>query len=132
MIKEIWFSIHLIGLVIGAGSITTAYVRDLYFKWHPEFSNKKGSLFIIPLMLNISFVLLIISGFGLYLQSPQEYNQSPAFLIKMFFAALLLGNHLLINAYLRPNREKFKTIYNFSEYFSLLGWYFIIIISVFI
>lgn len=132
MIKEIWLSIHLIGLIIGAGSITTACARDLYFKWRPELLNKKGSLLIIPLMLNISFVLLIISGFGLYLQNPQEYNQSQAFLIKMFFVVLLLGNHLLINAYLRPNKEKFKTIYNFSEYFSLLGWYFIIIISVFI
>lgn len=132
MIKEIWLSIHLVSFAIGAGSITTAYARDLYFKFHPELLNKKGGLFVVPFLLNFSFALLVVSGFGLYLQDSHAYNQSPAFFIKMIFVAFLLGNHLLINIYLRKNKEKLKIIYNISEYFSLFGWYFIAIISVFI
>jgi len=127
-----WLFLHLSGFVIGAGSVTTAYARELYFKFFPHESGKRGALRVISPLLNIGFTLLIISGFGLYLGNPQKFNSSPAFLIKMGLVILLLVNHIAINAFIRNNKEAYKLLHYFSEYFSLLGWYLIIGVSLFL
>ncbi len=123
---------HIAGFVIGAGSVTTAYARELYFKVFPHESAKKGSLRVISPLLNIGFALVIISGWGLYSLHPQKYGTSPAFLIKMGLLVLLLINHIAINAFIRNNKEAYKFLHIFAECFSLLGWYLIIAVSLFL
>lgn len=129
--EKLWLIFHIIGTVFGAGSVTTAYARELYFKKHPELLAKRGSLPVITPLLNIGFGLTIISGFGLLLQDP-DHASSPVFWIKMGMVLILLANHIAINSYIRPRRETLPTLALISDYVSLLGWYAIIIVSVFI
>jgi len=123
---------HIIGTVIGAGAVTTAYARELYFKWHPAEMHKRGSLPVITWLLNIGFALIIISGMGLFGRDPNMLTNNPGFILKLVLVGLLLANHILINTWLRSKKETFTTLSTISDYFSLLGWYAIIIISVYI
>ncbi len=130
--EKLWLFLHITGFILGAGSVTTAFAREMYFKYHPSEASNKGSLRIISTLINTGFAMLIISGFGLYLQDPQKLNSSPAFLIKMGLVILLLVNHIAINAFIRSNKEAYKYLHTISETFSLLGWYLIIAVSLFI
>lgn len=130
--EKFWLFLHLIGFVIGAGSVTTAYAREIYFKVFPHEAEKRGSLRVISPLLNLAFALIIISGWGLYLENPQKYNSSPIFLVKMGLLILLLINHIAVNAFIRNNKAAYKLLHYFAEYFSLLGWYLIIGISLFL
>lgn len=132
MTENIWLIIHLFGVVIGAGSVTTAYARELYFRWRPEHAHERGLLPVISPLLNIAFALVVVSGFGLYIGDAEAYNASPIFWTKISLLGLLLLNHIFINAYVRPSREKLKVLTMMSEYFSLIGWYALIAISVLI
>lgn len=130
--KEFWLSIHIIGVIIGAGAVSTAYARELYFKWHPKELAQKGSLPIITFLINLGLGILIISGFGLYLINPGYYNNSSEFITKLVLVGLLIANHLTLNIYLRPNFKKLPKIAIASDYFSLIAWYGITIYSIFI
>lgn len=129
--EKFWLAIHIFGVVFGAGSVTTAYAREIYFKKHPELIAKRGSLPVITPMINIAFALVILSGIGLYLPNATELNKNPAFLIKMGLVLLLLVNHIFHTA-LRSKRDQYKLLAAVSDYFSLYGWYAIIIAAVFL
>ncbi len=128
--ENIWSFLHIVGTVFGAGSVTTAYWRELYFKKHPEEISKRGSLPVITPMLNAAFLILILSGFGLYLAHPEDYNNSPGFVFKIVAVIILLLNHVAINAYIRPRRESMIMLSKISDSISLFGWYVIIWLSV--
>lgn len=132
MAENIWLIIHLIGVAIGAGSVTVAWARETYFRVRPQEIEKKGKIVVIPLLLHTAFALTLISGFFLYLESTSFYNQSLIFQIKVMFFALLLLNHISINLFLRARAGSMRRLYMLSEYFSLAGWYFLIALSVFI
>ncbi len=130
--EKVWLTLHLFGLVFGAGSVTTAYAREVYFAKYPEQIAKRGSLPVITPLLNIGFLLMILSGLGLYLGNPARYNASPLFWFKMIAVAVLLLNHLFHNSFIRPQRDSILSLSKISDYTSLIGWYLIIILSVFI
>ncbi len=127
---SVWIALHIFGTVIGAGAVTTAYARELYFRSHPEEIAKRGSLPVITPLLNIGFAVIILSGFGLYLANPAEFNASTGFIIKIALVLVLLLNHVFLNAFLRAKRSELKTLSVVSDYVSLLGWYAIIAVSV--
>jgi hypothetical protein len=128
--EKFWLLVHITGVIFGAGSVTTAYARELYFKKHPQDIEGKGFLPVIKTLLNIGFVLVIVSGIGLYFQTPTELNANPLFWVKMGLVILLLLNHILINLHIRANKHKLRGLHIFSEYYSLVGWYLIIILGV--
>lgn len=128
----LWIIIHVTGVIFAAGAVTTAYARELYFKHHPEEAASRGRLPVVSTLINIGFVLVILSGFALYLEDSAEHNAESAFWIKMGAVALLLLNHIAINAFLREQKEKYRLAAAFSDYFSLFGWYGILILSYFL
>ena len=120
----------MIGFVIGAGSVTTAYARELFFKNHPEMAKDRGKLPVITTLINIGLGLVFISGMGLYLENPTYYSNSPGFILKMVMVLILLLNHTVINVYIRPKHGKGSLLATFSDTISLYGWYAIIVVSV--
>jgi len=130
--QELLLFIHFIGIIFGAGSVTTAYARELYFKKHPEEISKRGSLPVITPLINIGLALLVLSGLGLYLENPGQYNQSAAFLIKTILVIVLIANHIFVNAYIRPRHAQLMALSKITDNISLYGWYAIIAASVFL
>lgn len=130
--EKFWLALHLIGTAIGTGAVTTAYARELYFQYHPEKKDQRGSLPVITPLVTLALALVIISGFGLYLRQPSFYAQSTAFWIKMGLVAVLIANHIIINNYVRPRHQQLPTLAAISDYVSLVGWYLIITVSVLI
>lgn len=45
---------------------------------------------------------LIITGLGLYLADPADYNNAPKFLVKMIIIAVILINGIVLNFYISP------------------------------
>lgn len=130
LMEQFWNFMHLVGTILGAGSVTTAYARELYFKKHPDEIHRRGSLPVITPMLNAAFLLLILSGLGLYVVRPDQYNSSIAFIAKIFVVVLLLLNHVFINSYIRMRRERLMLVSKISDFISLFGWYVIVALSV--
>ncbi len=130
--EKLWLFVHEVGIIFGAGSVTTAYARELYFRFNPHQMHGRGYLPIISIMINIAFALLIISGFGLYMTNPQKYNGSSYFGMKIVLIIILLVNHVAINAFIRGKKNEMKFVHTVSEYISLLGWYAVIAASILI
>lgn len=132
--EQLYLFMHIVGFILGAGSVTTAYARELYFKWHPEEVSKRGAFPIVTSLVNIGFALIFVSGLGLYFLHTEDWGFPPPlwFGLKMLFVAVLFLNHLFLNLYLRSRRSRFVVLSTISEYVSLLGWYVIIGISLFI
>lgn len=130
--EKIWIILHFVGVVLGAGSVTTAYARELYFRWHPEHHPRRGILPVITPLVTAGFILVILSGFGLYGLDAQNLSASPLFLLKIGLVVGLLLNHIILNAYIRPRYAQMQAVGRVSDYVSLVGWYVIVIISVFL
>ncbi len=87
---------------------------------------------VITPLLNLAFTLVIISGFALYRMDATNLNHNHVFQTKIALLLLLLINHVLHNTHVRPRHPGAKVISFISNYFSLLGWYALIVIASFL
>jgi len=95
--------LHLLGVAIGAGS---AYMSDVLFLWSTRdgkiSTNESQFMYLAGRMVWAGLFLLVVSGIGLVMESPEYFLSSSKFLAKMTIVAVLTINGIVFHLYRMP------------------------------
>ena len=95
--------IHLFGVALGLGGAT---INDfLFFRFLKDNKISRWEARIMRMfhgVIWLAILILILSGFGIYLPEAEKLNNSPKFLIKMITDAVIIINGIFLNAIISP------------------------------
>ncbi|WP_114749069.1 hypothetical protein [Pleomorphovibrio marinus] len=104
---EYTLTFHLLGMILGLGG--TFILDILIFHFLRDFKINKQEAVIMHLisqLIIIGLILLIVTGFALFLTDTESYLASGRFLMKMTAVLVLTVNGLILNFYMMPEIEK--------------------------
>lgn len=118
-VYNIFYTLHLIGLIFGLGGVTATDMLSAYgLHFNPKVLPKVVGMFsTISLMIWIGLFLLIASGIGLWITSSEIYANlgSWQFYLKLALTGLATLNGLFLNIVVTPAWEKAVELENFQQ-----------------
>ncbi len=117
--STLFLIVHLIGTALGAGG---AIMSDLMF--FTAIRDKKLTkseltfLHVGSVAVWSGFVLLVLSGVGLFYQNPEGFSESTKFIAKMAIVAVIFINGIILHFYHFPKmrKESGKYFYRSKEF----------------
>lgn len=106
-ISEYTLTMHLLGMVFGAGGTFILDLLIFHFLWNYKINKQEAVIMhLISQLIIIGLIFIIISGITLYLTDQQTYLSSSRFLMKMTAVFALTVNGLVLNFSVMPEIEK--------------------------
>lgn len=102
-VRQIILTAHIVSASIGFGG---AMITDLlFFRFLKDFLVSKKEEEVMQMLATIvltAMLVIIASGFGLYLGDPLKYNENPRFWIKMTAVLVACVNGLAMHLFISP------------------------------
>lgn len=136
-----FLTFHILGTALGLGGATIADI--MFFRFLSDYRISKKEIEVLGILRAVilgALLVIIITGFALYLPNSETYNQSGAFLVKSIGVLILTINGVALHLYVSPNlkhidlkpgkkREKLQRLSFALGSISIISWYSVFFIA---